>query len=415
MIRRIVAALVAASLAVACATARSSSPSVGKGYQRVTQDWTGSSTSGHFVDPSLSSQSANLWNHYQGIAVLYAEWKTNQPQASDALSRIKAEAAWVKATWPNASTWSSCGTGAMLPALDDVAWTAHAFLVFNEVTGDKFWLTAAKNAIDCSGNRWYDPNWGGLWYNDAKVSKRSYTAELVFDMLRYDELAHVSDYLGDAQYTYQWATTNVAPCGSGVIAGVSSNCLYRSDGGFWDGVGANGNAVLPTTQTSPTPPPADATGTPYQIQLAATLPSWGWSVTFLEGNMMWSVVAAKLNAISPNPAFAAQINATAAFMAAHESYQGGFLDDQDANTDAAAAYFYRTFAEPLLTSANKTKIDAMYAATASGVVAGNWSWDWQLPASCGVWCNQGFGSSADPKAPLAPIANSTMWAVMGGL
>jgi hypothetical protein len=354
--------------------------------------WVGTPQTGRFVSRSAdqggyvtpttpeNGPQANPWHYAQGVGVLYAEWKLGAVSA-DAGSRIGSQVKQLRSIFPD-STWSTCGTGGTLYADDDVAWTAWMFTNYVDVTKDTSVLPVAAATINCALNRWAAPD-GGLWYNDAKTEESSYAAPLVYAMLRYDDLSGTTTYLARARSLYAWAIST----------------LYRtSDGGFWEGE-LNGKGI----------------GSASQVEE-------GNSSTFLAGNMFWSAVAAKLNAISPNASYVNQINATAQFILQHESMNGHFMNDRDPGTDGSGAFAYASDALPLMTSANQSAIKKMFTATAASInpkatnTFFSYSADWEgtlgstpPPHTGSAYCNNSpvFGCN---NLPL--FAGDVVWSIV---
>jgi len=337
--------------------------------------------SGALIQP-LSQQTFhkfNLWSFAQSINVTYSYWKVTG--SSDALSRLTATWAFIKATY-TLGNMQTCGAVAntVSTAQDDAAWGASGIIELYEATGDDVARQYAQAILDCAWTRWQDSTLGGgLWYDDTRTTKASYQAQYALATYQYWQDTADATYHTRALSLESWMVNALFRNGQ-TITGCSNPAVtsYPVDGLLWIDTQVNGANTYGVSQNC---------ATPNSIALAG-------SVTLLEGNMAFAVLEARLYNETGTLAYLTRMNLTATGIKTRETVSGNILlDDRDAFDNAFAAYYYANEVVPLLTGPAGTQADKTTLVNTANSVVNNdtcqyfsYGGDWQGPCQ-GVWYN----------------------------
>lgn len=386
--------LLALMTAAAPALAEKAEPKDHANAERAYKDimsrfWIGSAATGHpavttydgTANPAAATevkpQKGWFWEYGMEIQLIWADWKVTG--SADAKQRLAASWRWTRSIWSDADL-AKCGVGTTSTALDDSTWGAAALYDMYEATHDPEALADTKALLDCAWDRWRDDGLGGsMWYNDAHAEKDSYQASYAVTAYDYYRASHDKAYFERAKALTDWAEAT----------------LKRSDGIYWEGIDPKG---VPMGQKRPD-----------DIREAG-------SVSFLEGNMAWAVMNARLYRDTHKDAYRDSAISTAQGIAKHELVMPGdeLLNDRDAFVDGWAAYAYAKEVVPLLPEhgavASRTYLDTarsimQRARGEDGTYSGSWSGPFN-----GVWA-QGRSKSY----VLMVSVNTAMWPIVASM
>lgn len=228
-------------------------------------------------------------------------------------------------------------------AADDCGWHAMLYLMFYEVSGEKWFVERAVNLLDDARRRWADDTMGGgLWYNDDKEWKSLYGVSLSLNWWRLWEITGDERFYKMAVDEYEWM----------------HKALGREDGIYFTDISTAG----PKGEFRPN-----------DIHEAG-------SVSFLSGNMGMAAFSMKMYKHTGDAKYLERAKKTSEGLMKFYAKTGVYLNDRDAWTNGTfAAYFVSDvlsnaeFAEHKKVLAETAKSIMKNARTPDGYYGGCWS------------------------------------------
>ena len=93
-------------------------------------------------------------------------------------------------------------------ATDDCFWNCMLYLIFYEVTGDKWFIDVTSGLLDSCNERWGDDvAGGGMWYSDDRTAKSLYEVGAAISWFRLWEITGEQRYYDLAYASYNWMYT----------------------------------------------------------------------------------------------------------------------------------------------------------------------------------------------------------------
>ncbi len=322
--------------------------------------WYGDTKDG-YIHPTHGGQkltpfaSAPIWEGAMVLYCVYDMWVLTG--GAEYATYLIAQAKYFKSIYQSNPAQLEDPAGRPGPASDDCAWASMLYLIFYEVTNDKWWLDRSSNLCANTQARWYDEELGGIRYSDTNDSMSLYECGITLSWFRLWELTGEQNYYDLALASYER---------------LHVKCLHE-DGIYYIEVDKHGPR-----------------GGQFHITEAGSSSS-------LFGNMAMATLAAKFYKVTEDQKYLDRVYAINEGILKWYDLGGVLLNDRDAWTEGTFASYY---ASNVLSLPGTEKMQDLLLRTAASIMkrarteAGYYGGTWQGPAEGegSRWWGGGNGS-----------------------
>ncbi len=322
--------------------------------------WYGDTKTG-YIHPTHGGEklspftSAPIWEGAMVLYGVYDMWVLTGE--AEYAAYLIAQAKYFKSIYQGMPSLLEDPAGRPGPASDDCAWASMLYLIFYEVTNDKWWIERSANLCQNTQDRWYDEELGGMHYNDTNDSMSLYECGLTLSWFRLWEITGEQKYYDLAFASYER---------------LHNKCL-QEDGIYYVEVDKYGPR-----------------GGQFHVTEAG-------SSSALFGNMAMATLAAKFYRVTEDQKYLDRVHAINKGIIKWYDLGGVLLNDRDAWTEGTYASYY---ASNVLSLPGTEEMQALLLGTAESIMtkarteAGYYGGTWQGPAEGegSRWWGGGKGS-----------------------